>query len=248
MTQLYTTYADLYHKMYQSFIDYDQEYAFYRDLVINAGGHSVLEIGCGTGQVAKRFISEGYDYTGIDISNEMLNIARETLPAEHFHLMDMREIALDKQFDVVLITARSISYLITNTDVLSAFRSIQKVCKPGGFLIFDFIDAKTFIPQIQKGDTVVHEVTIEGEKYKRESIYTLQIVNNWLWTWQSTFLKEVNGTFTLIGKDDATLRAFTADEISILLALTGFVLNDLIDRKVYAFDTKVVIAQVNALH
>ena len=33
MTRLYTKYADLYHKMYQSLIDYDEEYQFYKKLL-----------------------------------------------------------------------------------------------------------------------------------------------------------------------------------------------------------------------
>ena len=60
MTQLYTTYADLYHKMYQSFIDYDEEYQFYKELLDKHGVKNILEIGCGTGQLAKRFLRDGY--------------------------------------------------------------------------------------------------------------------------------------------------------------------------------------------
>ena len=44
MTQLYTTYADLYHKMYQSFIDYDEEYQFYKELLDKNGVKNILEI------------------------------------------------------------------------------------------------------------------------------------------------------------------------------------------------------------
>ena len=64
MTQLYTTYAELYHKMYQSFIDYDEEYQFYKDLLDKNGVNNILEIGCGTGQLAKRFLRDGYGIHG----------------------------------------------------------------------------------------------------------------------------------------------------------------------------------------
>jgi hypothetical protein len=50
MTQLYTTYAALYHKMYQSFINYDEEYRFYKGLLDEKGFKNILEVGCGTGR------------------------------------------------------------------------------------------------------------------------------------------------------------------------------------------------------
>jgi SAM-dependent methyltransferase len=242
MTELYTTFADLYHKMYQSFIDYDDEFALYERFVKHAGSKSILEIGCGTGQLAKKFIARGYDYTGIDISSEMLKIAHATQPSGRFLEMDMRNIILQEKFDAILITARSISYLTTNQDVLSAFQSIANVCSEGGKLIFDFIDAGSFIPQINEKNVIEHEAMIDGVRFKRESIYRLQLASSWNWIWESTFLRENNGKFEKIGIDHAELRAFTADELKIFLKLCNFSTNEIIDRKVYAFDTKIVVA------
>jgi SAM-dependent methyltransferase len=242
VTQLYTTFAELYHKMYQSFIDYDEEYAFYKKLIDRKGSRSVLEIGCGTGELARRFLKDGYGYTGIDISATMLNYARKELPQNHFHEMDMRDITLPREFDAVLITARSISYILINNDVMSTFRSIKNVLNAGGMLIFDFIDAKHFIPSINQGETITHEVLVDNVKYKRESIFQRRIDSNWNWIWKSTFFKQDGGTFSAIGSDEAELRAFTADELEIFLSLTGFQVTQLINRKVYAFDTQVIEA------
>ena len=91
MTKLYTEYADLYHKMYQGFIDYDEEYQFYKELLDKHAARNILEIGCGTGQLAKRFLKDGYTYTGIDVSMPMLEYAQTELPAEHFHQMVRRQ-------------------------------------------------------------------------------------------------------------------------------------------------------------
>jgi SAM-dependent methyltransferase len=247
MTQLYTTYAELYHKMYQSFIDYDEEYAFYKDLIDKQGCRNILEVGCGTGQLARRFLRDGYGYTGIDISMAMLDYARAELPAHHFHEMDMRDITLPPGFDAVIITARSISYILSNTDVTATFRSIKRVLKERGILIFDFIDAKSFIPSINEKDIITHEVIIDKVKYKRESIFHRRIDTNWNWMWKSTFFKEDGSSYREIGSDDAELRTFTADELEIFLVLTGFHVTQLLDRKVYAFDTQVVVASVDAV-
>jgi hypothetical protein len=145
-------------------------------------------------------------------------------------------------FDSVIITARSISYILSNNDVMATFRSIKKVLRGGGSLTFDFINAKTFIPSINEKEIISHEVTIEGVKYKRDSIFEKRIDTSWNWIWKSTFFKNNNGSYESIGNDEAELRTFTADELEIFLVLTGFKVQDILDRKVYAFDTGVIVA------
>ncbi|HEX6890220.1 MAG TPA: class I SAM-dependent methyltransferase [Chryseolinea sp.] len=243
MTKLYTEYADLYHKMYQSFIDYDEEYQFYKALLDKHATRNILEIGCGTGQLAKRFLKDGYTYTGIDVSVPMLEYARKEMPAEHFHQMDMRSIELPRAFDGVIITARSISYILTNKDVLATFQSIKKVLQSGGVLIFDFIDAKSFIPSINEREIISHQVVIDNVTYKRDSIFEKHIDSGWNWLWRSTFFKEEENGYKEIGSDEAELRTFTADELEIFLTLSGFRILQVVDRRVYAFDTKVIVAQ-----
>ena len=243
MTQLYTTYADLYHKMYQSFIDYDEEYQFYKALLDKHSVRNILEIGCGTGQLARRFLRDGYGYTGIDVSMPMLEYARKELPSQYFHCMDMREINLPPTFDGVIITARSISYILSNNDVMATFRSIKNVLRDGGVLIFDFIDAKNFIPSINENETISHEVVLDNVRYKRESIFEKRIDTSWNWIWKSTFMKQEKSDYQNIGSDEAELRAFTADELDIFLLLTGFNILQVLDRKVYAFHTKVIMAR-----
>jgi SAM-dependent methyltransferase len=243
MTQLYTTYADLYHKMYQSFIDYDEEYQFYKALLDKYGVNHILEIGCGTGELAQRFVRDGYSYTGIDVSMQMLEYAKKEVPSNHLHQMDMREIKLATKFDGVIITARSISYILSNADIMATFRSVKNVLKDRGILIFDFIDAKKFIPSINENEIISHEVVIDTVRYKRESIFEKRIDTNWNWIWKSTFMKEEKSGYQQIGVDEAQLRAFVADELEIFLSLAGFQILQVLDRKVYAFHTKVIVAR-----
>ena len=61
MTKLYTELAHLYDAMYQTFIDYNQEFALYTDLMQPYGAKSVLEISCDSGHLAKRFSDAGWD-------------------------------------------------------------------------------------------------------------------------------------------------------------------------------------------
>jgi SAM-dependent methyltransferase len=205
----------------------------------NWRGKKVLEIGCGTGQLGSRFLDAGFQYQGLDISAEMLAFARENVPEDLLHQQDMRNIQLPDRFDAAIITARSTAYLLHNEDLMQAFQSIKKVLNPGGLLIFDYIDARSFIPQIEEGKIILHEVDTTHGKIKRESQYALSIAHNWCWVWTSKFYRDN----TPIGEDVAELRAFTPDEMELFLNLAGFTVEAVLSRPVYAFETKVVIAR-----
>ncbi len=58
---------------------------------------SVLELGCGTGNLAKRLHDAGYDYIGIDLFDEMLTIAKSTAAKARFHQADARNFELEEK-------------------------------------------------------------------------------------------------------------------------------------------------------
>jgi ubiquinone/menaquinone biosynthesis C-methylase UbiE len=67
MANLYTgKMAAIFDAMYQTFIDYDQEYKFYNNLIQANNCNSILEIGSGTGNLAKRFQKNNQNYIGLD--------------------------------------------------------------------------------------------------------------------------------------------------------------------------------------
>ena len=86
--------ATLFDTMYQTFIDYDEEYIFYSDLILDNNCKSILEIGRGTGNLAKRFRENSHDYMGLDYSQSMIAIAQERNPNCVFIHGDMRELLI----------------------------------------------------------------------------------------------------------------------------------------------------------
>ena len=77
MNTLYTNLAEVYAAMYKTFINYKEELDFYGSLLTKYNCQSVLEIGCGTGNLAPGFIDLGFKYYGFDLSSEMLKIAKK---------------------------------------------------------------------------------------------------------------------------------------------------------------------------
>ncbi|MEP6804068.1 MAG: class I SAM-dependent methyltransferase, partial [Flavobacterium sp.] len=60
--------AAIYDAMYQTFVDYDEEYVFYNNLIQENKASTILEIGSGTGNLAKRFQENNQNYQGLDYS------------------------------------------------------------------------------------------------------------------------------------------------------------------------------------
>ncbi|MBO0933631.1 class I SAM-dependent DNA methyltransferase [Fibrella aquatilis] len=245
MTKLYSDLAYLYDALYQTFIDYDAEFTLYETLIQPHQATSVLEIGCGSGHLASRFVAAGYAYTGVDVSPQMLDLARQRCPEAYFELADMRTLALARTYDAVLITARSLSYILTNADVLSTFRQLTSHLSPTGTLHFDFIDAGTFLSGLNPEAVVEHRAVYDGQTYLRQSRYTPNLTTGFSWDWHSDFFIEVSGQpLQPVAQDDATLRAFLPAEIRLLLQLAGSTVLSEQKQPTYAFDTWVFSAAV----
>ena len=235
--------AAIFDGMYQNFIDYDEEYEFYNTLIQGEKSNSVLEIGSGTGNLAKRFLENNQDYLGLEYSQSMIEIAQEKNKNFPFIQGDMRHFELENPVDAIIITGRSTSYLINNEDVIDTFESVYKNLIPNGIFIFDFIDANRFIPFIKENQMIIHEATYDGINYIRESHWDTTPMENFTLDWSAQYYKVTENEKEILLDDFSTVRVFTLNEMELLLYLNNFEIIKTIDRKTYAFDTYVIMAK-----
>ena len=66
-------------------------------------GISLLDIGCGTGVLFPFYLERGADVTAVDLSPEMVKIAKSKFPQVNVICSDAENISFDKQFDAVMI-------------------------------------------------------------------------------------------------------------------------------------------------
>ncbi|MFN8345321.1 MAG: class I SAM-dependent methyltransferase [Spirosomataceae bacterium] len=241
MSNLYKNLAPVYEAMYETFMDYDNELKFYSQILRKYHRSSVFEIGSGAGSLAKRFIEAGFDYAGIDISSEMIALARKNLPHVSFHKADMRHFELKTPAEAMMMVGRTISYLLTNDDVMAMFRSVHNALPKGGIFCFDAIDASRFIPTIRKDQMLVHDATHGGKSYRRESYFNLNLSTGWTWDWRANYFELEAGEKKHIGDDFSTLRAFTEDDIHLFSTLNNLKVLEIIAKPSYAFDTLVYV-------
>lgn len=104
-------------------------------------GNKVLDVACGTGEFTVRLAEKGYQVTGVDLSEEMLSIARAKAEAQgvaipFFH-QNMIELDMGELFDSIVIFCDSINYLDNEQDVQATFSRVYEQLQAGGLFMFD---------------------------------------------------------------------------------------------------------------
>ncbi len=235
MIKLYSSLATVYHEMYQQIFDYDKEFRFYHSVLKKKNCHKIVEIGCGTGLLAKKLINAGYDYLGVDLYDEMLEIARKETNSDRFIQGDMRYLQLDQSFDCALITGRSIAYVTENQEIISTLNGINHLLKDDGYFIFDSFDAnKIFENFTEKSEQVVKS---GNRTIRRKNKMIRNLATGWTWDFVAKYIIEENDEMVEY-EDFTTLRAFTKDEIYLFLKLTRFNLVEVVQDNVLRFVAK----------
>ncbi len=241
MANLYgTQLASVYEEIYQGFIDYEAEYEFYKLICKKFDASHILELGCGTGNLSALFTRDFETYTGLDYSKAMLNIAKRKFPDGDFLNGDMRDLRLKEPYNAVLITGRSTSYLLNNSDLERTFASVSDTLAPKGIFVFDTINAVHFMPFIAKNEQISHFSSYNNKKFVRESRWKKHESDQYeLVAWNAAYFKITENEKQFLGKDTSIFRTFHQKEITAVLEKYEFEILDIIDRKTYAFDTQV---------
>ena len=101
---------------------------------------TVIDLGCGSGLLARELAAADYGVLGIDISEALLNIAKERVPTAHFRQESILKAELPPCAAVAAI-GECFNYLFdednTEQALYALVRSIHEALDPGGLLLFD---------------------------------------------------------------------------------------------------------------
>ena len=107
----------------------------------------IVEVGCGSGTLARRLVDSGYEVVGFDISAAMLQLARRKVPEARFRRRSLTDLRVPKCAAVVAI-GEVITYVPASASKAGVPRSLCRffarahdALEPGGLLIFDFIES-----------------------------------------------------------------------------------------------------------
>ncbi|WP_243386254.1 class I SAM-dependent DNA methyltransferase [Bacillus kexueae] len=194
---MYQHFAYIYDELMKE-APYEEWTKYYLQMVrkFGNGGNRTLDLACGTGEMSVRFAKEGFHVTGVDLSIDMLTVAKEKMERHGysdalFVNQDMRNLEGFDSFDYVFICCDSLNYLLEEYDIQEVFKRAYDVLAPGGLIMFD-VHSLYKVESLFKGNTfayngddisyiwncfageasnsVVHELTFfvqEGDVYRR---------------------------------------------------------------------------------
>jgi len=130
----YTKFAEVYDELMNQQEFYESYFGFIYEVIGNSNP-TILDLGCGTGKLAKLFKDNGYDVEGLDISGSMLKIAKSRdIKVYRQSMVDFR---IKKQYGLIVSTFDSLNYLRTEAGLRSCFSSVHHHLSENGFFIFD---------------------------------------------------------------------------------------------------------------
>ncbi len=126
----------------------DAPYEQWVDLIIDSisryhqGATKLLDVGCGTGEIAVLLANKQLTVTGVDLSEDMLAVAQSKAASNQVNILflqqDMRYLTgFSEPFDVVTICCDSLNYLETKEDIQLTFQAVHAHLETNGLFIFD---------------------------------------------------------------------------------------------------------------
>ena len=213
----YTDFAYIYDKLigqdYEKWADYIED-IFAKN---NLKPSLVLDLGCGTGSITNILAKRGYDMIGVDISPDMLNVAREKATEEGLDVLylcqDIREFELYGTVDAIICTLDVLNYITDPDDLKQVFRLVRNYLNPDGIFIFD-INTEHKLKNTLGNNTFITDE--EGVFYSWENEYSDGLSTQYL-----TFFAELDdGTYERFDEVHVQ-RAYTVAEIKKMLVGAG---------------------------
>ena len=153
----YGEFAGIYDRLMRGDIDYDAWCDYIESLMALHGcePRSVCELACGTGSITSRLEARGYEVTGVDISADMIDIARTKTRRAGYVCGNMAAFRPEESYGAYICMIDGINYLIAPGLVLRTFENVKRSLGEGGVFIFD-VSTRHKLRDIIGGETFIH--------------------------------------------------------------------------------------------
>jgi len=205
-------------------------WAFYLDGYISSRygkGVDVLDLACGTGNITIRLAKLGYNMTGVDMSEYMLNQAKNKAESEaikiDFISQDMRLLNLPNTFDTVVSVCDGMNYVLQEDELKQVFIRVKQILKPHGAFLFDMNTEYKFKHQL--GNNTFKGSGTGGKAYEWENTYN-----------EETKINEYRVTFFSLNNDERfveTHKQKAYDPLTVKKLLTEASFNQIKIRNSY---------------
>ncbi len=140
---------------------------------------SVLDVGCGAGDLAE--LLEGWEYTGLDASPDMIALARHRYPHARFLQADARELP-DGPVNAIVAVGEVLNYATDLPGFIAWVAAARSRLQPGGILLVDLAGPTRADPQprttVQQGEDYRIEVTVSTDPHRQTLTRVITITDD----------------------------------------------------------------------
>jgi len=174
--------ALLYQEKFMNLPLYNQSYDIICDTLTNKNA-SILEIGCGPGNITKYLLSKRPDFKimGIDVAENMIELAKKNNPTANFKIMDCRKVnELNQKYDGI-VCGFCLPYL-SPSDCSKLISDCQKLMNNKGLIYLSFVGGDADKSGFQNGSSgnrayfYYHNATELAAELKRNTFENIQVL------------------------------------------------------------------------
>lgn len=184
--------------------DYVAEVNFLKDLFRKYEVRAVLDVGCGTGVHMKLLEELGFECDGIDLNQEMLEVARTRVKGSLVQ-GDMTDFNMGKKYDAIICMFAAFNHLMESSCARKAINCFKNHLNSGGILLIDLHNPQS---NGNKQDSI-------GEIYREME-----------WNYDSKTRIEKSSVVFNIGEkevqDGLTMKIYSIDEMLGMIKDAGF--------------------------
>lgn len=222
---MYKEFAYIYDKL-----TFDIDYEEYSEVIkkelkkLDIKPESILELGIGSGNMTKYFYNASINYTGVDLSKEMLKICADKFPNISIINEDLCQLELTKNYDFIFSTLDTINYILDSEKLQNLFSNINENCT--GVFMFD-VNTPYKLIEVMGNNHFVYEYedifyTWVNQYYEEDNLIDFYI---------DFFVKNQDNSYQRI-RETQTEKVYSLDALRFMLYNSGFNTVKIID-----FDT-----------
>lgn len=222
---MYKEFAYIYDKL-----TFDIDYEDYSEVIkkelkkLDIKPESILELGIGSGNMTKYFYNASINYTGVDLSKEMLKICADKFPNISIINKDLCQLELTKNYDFIFSTLDTINYILGSEKLQNLFSNINENCT--GVFMFD-VNTPYKLIEVMGNNHFVYEYedifyTWVNQYYEEDYLIDFYI---------DFFVKNQDNSYQRI-RETQTEKVYSLDTLRFMLYNSGFNTVKIID-----FDT-----------
>lgn len=215
----YSDFASIYDILIEEDVDYKKWSNKILEICkeLKVENRDYLDLACGTGNITIELYKNFGSTHAIDLSQEMLTIAREKLSKQgikpKLFCQDLRNLKLNKKFDLITCVLDGTNYLLSSDDLLKYFNGVKEHLKDNGAFIFD-INSYYKLSKVLGNNIFSYdsdEVTYVWNNSFEEGLCNMDII---------FFVKNEDETYERIDESHVE-RAYAVEEIEDLIKKSG---------------------------